>query len=88
MRWYQSEADIRETLRNLPEGLSETYLRILAKLGRKSATTITMAERIFKWVVCARRSLFIDELKEAIAFQRTINRGVKGRSRQIQMANA
>ena len=62
-----SDSAIRETLRNLPEGMAETYARILRKMG-KSRQTMALAQRIFKWVVCAKRPLLLCELAEAVAF--------------------
>ena len=62
-----SDFDIREALRNLPEGMAETYARISRKIGR-SQMRITLAQRIFKWIVCAKRPLLLTELAEAVAF--------------------
>ena len=65
-----SDAMIRATLQNLPQGLIETYKRILNKIS-KHAKRITMVKKIFHWTACARRPLLIAELKEAIAFDTT-----------------
>ena len=62
-----SDFDIREALRNLPDGMGETYARISRKIGR-NRTNITLAQRIFKWIVCAKRPLLLIELAEAVAF--------------------
>jgi hypothetical protein len=62
-----SEFEIRETLQNLPKGMAATYARILQKL-RSVRTNMTLAQRIFKWTICAKRPLLITELTEAIAF--------------------
>lgn len=62
-----SDAMIRDTLRDLPEGLIETYQRILNRIS-KHPRRIAMANKIFKWTTCARRPLLITEMKEAIAF--------------------
>ena len=56
---------IREVLRDLPEGLAETYRRIFLKL-QKSAWKTKIAARAFKWIACAQRPLQVGELKEAI----------------------
>ncbi len=63
-----SDAEIKRTIENLPEGLNKTYERILEKMRKTSSNTIRLAQRIFKWVSCARRPLLFSELKEAIAF--------------------
>ena len=59
---------ISEVLRDLPEGLAETYRRILLKL-QKSAWKTKMAAKAFKWIACAQRPLQVDELKEAIKYE-------------------
>ncbi|KAI9769861.1 MAG: hypothetical protein M1839_003580 [Geoglossum umbratile] len=61
-----SDFIIRETLRNLPKGMAETYARVLRKI-RGSQSNRALAQRIFKWVVCAKRPLLIAELGEAVA---------------------
>ena len=58
---------IRETLDNLPEGLGETYKRILVKISR-SPLRARLARKIFQWATVALRPLHVEELKEAIAF--------------------
>ncbi|KAI9871159.1 MAG: hypothetical protein M1830_003253, partial [Pleopsidium flavum] len=62
-----SEFEIRETLQNLPKGMAATYARILQKI-RSIRANISLAQRIFKWIICAKRPLLIAELTEAIAF--------------------
>ena len=57
-------------LRDLPEGLAETYRRILLKL-QKSAWKTKIAAKAFKWIACAQRPLQVDELKEAIEYDRS-----------------
>lgn len=58
---------IRETLKNLPEGLGDTYRRILIKIS-KSPSRARLAQKVFKWATVAKRPLHVEELKEAIAF--------------------
>ncbi len=59
---------IGEVLRDLPEGLAETYRRILLKL-QKSAWKSKIAAKAFRWIACAQRPLQVDELKEAIEYE-------------------
>ncbi len=59
---------IRETLNNLPEGLGDTYKRILIKIS-KSPSRAKMAKNVFKWATVAKRPLHVEELKEAVAFE-------------------
>ena len=54
----------------MPEGLAETYRRILFKL-QKSAWKTKIAAKTFKWIACAQRPLQIDELKEAIEHEKS-----------------
>ena len=54
----------------MPEGLAETYRRILLRL-QKSAWKTKIAAKAFRWIACAQRPLQIDELKEAIKHENT-----------------
>ena len=63
-----SDAIIRETLRNLPDGLVETYERILTKIGR-NAVRSNIARKVFVWTVCAQRPMKTEEVREAVAFE-------------------
>ncbi|KAL9094230.1 MAG: hypothetical protein Q9165_003370 [Trypethelium subeluteriae] len=59
---------IRNTIKNLPHDVEETYVRILEKVSRRPNGTekLRLVENVFKWTLVARRPLTIDELKEAI----------------------
>ncbi len=57
---------IRETLRNLPEGLGNTYKRILTKIGDSYSRT-ALAQKVFQWATVAKRPLHVEELREAVA---------------------
>lgn len=61
-----SDADIRRTLRDLPNGLIETYTRVLRKI--KGKTDVGISSNVFKWITSAKRPLQMDELQEAVAF--------------------
>lgn len=50
--------------------MAATYARILQKIS-SIRTNMSLAQRVFKWIICARRPLLITELTEAIAFQPT-----------------
>lgn len=63
-----SDALIRRTLRNLPNGLIETYERILKKI-RRDTIKRDFVQKIFMWLICARRPLGIEELREAAGFE-------------------
>lgn len=68
-----TENDIRTTLRKLPRGLGETYVRILTKVYNSPGgeLKIETAKRAFRWVVCARRTLQLEELEEAVGLQKS-----------------
>ena len=57
---------IRETLKNLPEGLGNTYKRILTKIS-DSYSKVALAQKVFQWATVAKRPLHVEELKEAVA---------------------
>ncbi|KAL9037937.1 MAG: hypothetical protein Q9180_003437, partial [Flavoplaca navasiana] len=63
-----SDALIRQTLLNLPNGLIETYGRILNKIWRDKIKRF-MVQRVFMWIRSARRPLAIEELREAAGFE-------------------
>ena len=63
-----SDANIRETLENLPDGFTETYYRIITKINRSSRRA-HVAFKIFQWIACAQRPLKVNELQEAVAFE-------------------
>lgn len=62
-----SERSFKSALQDLPEGLTATYERISQKIACRSVRQKALAERILNWVVCARRPLRFDELKDAVA---------------------
>ena len=59
---------IRQTLRDLPVGLVQTYERILLKISEFPLPRQEIALRAFKWTVCSRRPMSAEELQEAVAF--------------------
>lgn len=62
----ESDSGIRKVLDNLPQSLSETYDRLLGRIQGPDRTL--MIERLFKWLVCARRPMSVDELREGVVF--------------------
>ncbi|CZR67167.1 uncharacterized protein PAC_17066 [Phialocephala subalpina] len=61
-----SDHQIKKVLNNLPQSLSETYDRLLSRI--EGFERAAMIERMFKWLVCARQPLHVDEVQEGIAF--------------------
>ena len=59
---------VRQTLRDLPLGLVQTYERILLKISNVLLPKQEIALRAFKWMVCSRRPMKAEELQEAVAF--------------------
>jgi hypothetical protein len=62
----ESDDAIRHTLRHLPKDLSETYDRLLGRIV--GVQRQELIKRMFRWIICARRPLAVDELCEGIAF--------------------
>ena len=62
----ESDAEIKRVLNDLPKDLSETYARLLGRITGSQRQEL--AKRMFKWIICARRPLHVEELREAIAF--------------------
>jgi hypothetical protein len=62
----ETDNSIRKVLRNLPRDLGETYDRLLARID--VAEQREYIGRMFSWIICARRPLEVEELREAIAF--------------------
>ena len=63
-----SDALIRQTLQNLPDGLLETYERILDKIWRDRIKR-NLVRNMFLWIRSARQPLTIEELREAAGFE-------------------
>ncbi|KAL8877750.1 MAG: hypothetical protein Q9192_008608 [Flavoplaca navasiana] len=63
-----SDALVRQTLRNLPDGLIETYERIIVKIWRDKIKK-DLVQKMFIWIRSARRPLTIEELREAAGFE-------------------
>ena len=64
-----SDQAIRAILDHLPNGLQDTYVRILDKIeGGTSQVNRVLVQRALKWVALARRPLALPELQEAVAF--------------------
>ncbi|PMD18939.1 hypothetical protein NA56DRAFT_576182, partial [Hyaloscypha hepaticicola] len=61
-----TDASIREVLQNLPRDLGETYCRLLGRV--EDAERRAYVQKMFRWIIFARRPLKVDELREAIAF--------------------
>lgn len=62
---------LRTILENLPESLSDTYLRIIRRTSQSTGgqAKLDMMRKIFCWVAVARRPLHIHELEEAVALE-------------------
>ena len=59
---------MREILGSLPDGLTNTYTRLLSKMNQGSLKA-RLAQKLFKWIACTRRPLKVDEITEAVAFE-------------------
>ena len=61
--------EIETALKNLPEGLNETYARILLKIVNQKDAVATRAEKILTWLVGSFRPLRLVELEEALMIE-------------------
>ena len=50
--------------------MTATYTRILERIA-VSRTNMALAQKLFKWIVCAKRPMLLTELTEAVAFKAT-----------------
>ncbi|RMZ90014.1 hypothetical protein DV736_g2766, partial [Chaetothyriales sp. CBS 134916] len=58
---------VEEVLENLPEGLEDTYIRILERIENQSEYMRGLALNCLGWMIYARRPLSIEELQDALA---------------------
>lgn len=65
-----SEFEVRKTLQSLPQGMTATYTKILEKIAA-NRSHIVLAQKMFRWIVCAKRPMLLTELREAVAFEAT-----------------
>lgn len=56
--------DIRQTISNLPKGLTATFNRALERITSQGNAKV--ARQAFLWIACAKRPLTVDELGEAM----------------------
>ena len=61
-----SDHAIRQTLKDLPIGLYETYQRKLDKIITRRRSDL--AQKIFRWISIAVRPLHLEEIQEAVTF--------------------
>lgn len=59
--------DVRQSLRNLPKNLEETFTRALARILTQEKQRIELLQKVFQWVAAAKRPLTVDELSDATA---------------------
>ena len=61
--------EIRTRLKSLPNGLYETYDRVLLNIVSKGDTTAARAEKVLTWLVGSFRPLQLLELEEALMIE-------------------
>ena len=61
------DEDIRTVINKLPRDLTGTYERALHRINRSNKTTI--AQKVFRWVLAAKRPLNLEELCEAVVVE-------------------
>ena len=60
------DEDIRQSLRDLPKDLKETFTRALSRIFSR-AKLVGLVQKLFRWVAAAKRPLTLDELREAVS---------------------
>ncbi|KAL8816847.1 MAG: hypothetical protein Q9223_004212 [Gallowayella weberi] len=65
-RNWHTEDDIRRVLTELPHGMENLYIAMLANVESQTPRIRSMARRILWWVTCAWRPLSIAELETAL----------------------
>ncbi len=64
-----TDKSIRTALKQLPNGLDETYVRAFTKIRKDIGDDATMIKRVFWWLIHSLRPLTLHELSEAIAIE-------------------
>jgi ankyrin repeat protein len=64
-----TDKSIRASLKQLPKGLDETYVRAFSKIRKEMGVDAVMIKRIFHWLVHSKRPLTLRELSEAISIE-------------------
>ncbi|TFK24947.1 ankyrin [Coprinopsis marcescibilis] len=59
--------ELRETLDGMPEGVKEMYRRTIKRIQGQPMNSFLLAQRIFVWLLHAKRSLRVSELQTAVA---------------------
>ena len=63
-----TEQDIRDTLEDIPEGMSQLYQRMEQAIANSpKRTDQTLAKTILRWTICAHRPLTLAELAHALS---------------------
>ncbi len=62
-----TEQDIRDTLEDIPDGMSQLYQRMEQAIANSSKRTRMLAKTILQWAICAHRPLALTELAQALA---------------------
>ncbi|KAI1418855.1 hypothetical protein F5Y12DRAFT_390745 [Xylaria sp. FL1777] len=61
------DEDIRQTIANLPEGLEETFIRILRRIASRRHGKL--AQKVLPWIAASVRPLFLEEVREAVTIE-------------------
>lgn len=61
--------NVRIALKNLPEGLYETYDEAIKRIREQDADDVKLAERVLSWISYALRPLTVKEIQHALAIQ-------------------
>ncbi|KAH6670200.1 hypothetical protein B0J14DRAFT_114437 [Halenospora varia] len=73
LRQQRRDRDLEEQLEKLPQGLDETYQRILYHINQQESRLQLLAKNILTWVFYTKRPLSMDELVHAVALDDNCN---------------
>lgn len=70
LRSHITEGQLEDFLSDLPIGLDNAYTRILQRLSAEPLPLRQAVSRFFRWVACAARPLYLNELATVFAIQK------------------
>ncbi|ORY06230.1 ankyrin repeat-containing domain protein [Clohesyomyces aquaticus] len=71
LRAQTCEQEVLDTLEKLPEGLTQTYDRILERINHLHQSRRMLAHKVFFWAVTVRRPVSVAEVRVLLAVQPT-----------------
>ncbi|KAJ2996646.1 hypothetical protein NUW58_g904 [Xylaria curta] len=84
MRDQGTLVGIEAELENLPDGLDAAYARIISRITQKLSSRLrSVVSKLLQWIMCAKRSLRVEELLQILVIEPSAADFTKGR-KEIQ----